>query len=461
MRWRRTGLAARITLLGIVVALVTGVLAGALAVGLIRNAGIAPARQALARLADAVAQAPPAAQEQMRLRRTLQAVDVRIGRIAPDGSIQTAAPLVHSALDAAQVASVLAGEAVSTTRTIEGTTVLVEARAMPSGGGVVLVQRHGDATAADRRAITRTVLAILVGVVIAALVGAVVARRMARSLRRTAEAARALASGRRDVAVVAEGPAEVAGVAEAVNTLAAGLAHSEARQREFLLSVSHDLRTPLTAITGYAESLARGVIPPDQAPSAGEVIQAEAARLDRLVSDLLDLARLDARDFRIDLVDIDIVSVVTAAAEVWRARCERAGVPFSVDTGAAAATGATGGTVLRVHTDPGRVRQLLDGLLENALRVTPAGAPIVLATRAEGAYAVLEVRDGGPGLRDEDLAVAFDRGELYRRYRGVRQVGTGLGLAVVAGLAARLGGSVAAGHAPEGGARFTVRLPLG
>ena len=87
------------------------------------------------------------------------------------------------------------------------------------------------------------------------------------------------------------------------------------------------------------------------------------------------------------------------------------------------------------------MRQIIDGLAENALRVTPAGAPIVLAVRAEPDAAVVEVRDGGPGLSDDDLAVAFERGVLYERYRGVRQVGTGLGLALVAGLARRLGGS--------------------
>jgi len=69
------------------------------------------------------------------------------------------------------------------------------------------------------------------------------------------------------------------------------------------------------------------------------------------------------------------------------------------------------------------------------------------------------VRDGGPGLSDDDLRVAFDRAALYERYRGVRPVGTGFGLALVAGLAARLGGSAVAGHAPEGGARFSVALP--
>jgi len=97
------------------------------------------------------------------------------------------------------------------------------------------------------------------------------------------------------------------------------------------------------------------------------------------------------------------------------------------------------------------------------LRVTPRGAPIVLALRREAAASgqliVVEVRDAGPGLTDADLAVAFERSVLYERYRGVRKVGTGLGLAIVHGLVARLGGSVEAGHAAEGGARFTVRLP--
>ena len=115
------------------------------------------------------------------------------------------------------------------------------------------------------------------------------------------------------------------------------------------------------------------------------------------------------------------------------------------------------------HTDASRVRQILDGLFENALRVTPPGAPIVLSVRAgaEPRTVLLEVRDGGPGLTDEDLAVAFERSVLYERYRGVRQVGTGLGLAIVDGLTRRLGGTVEAGHSAEGGARFTVRLPAG
>ncbi len=139
---------------------------------------------------------------------------------------------------------------------------------------------------------------------------------------------------------------------------------------------------------------------------------------------------------------------------MWASRCAAEGVRFAVERHAAPALATA---------DPSRLRQALDGLLENALRVTPSGAPIVLAVRHERdtygrVLVVAEVRDGGPGLSDADLAVAFDRSALYDRYRGVRRVGTGLGLAIVHGLVSRIGGTIEAGHAPEGGARFTIRL---
>jgi two-component system sensor histidine kinase BaeS len=119
------------------------------------------------------------------------------------------------------------------------------------------------------------------------------------------------------------------------------------------------------------------------------------------------------------------------------------------------------------------VRQLVDGLLENALRVTPSGRPIVVEIRAPhgpppphpvaptpaGRGIVVEVRDGGPGLTDADIPVAFEPSVLHERYRGLRPVGTGLGLAIVGRLTALLGGAIEAGHAPEGGARFTLWLP--
>ena len=259
-----------------------------------------------------------------------------------------------------------------------------------------------------------------------------------------------MSHGRRDLRVPPEGPRELVEVGESINALANALAYSEARQREFLLSVSHELRTPLTAVTGFAESLADGVVTGDEVPEVGRVIGQEADRLNRLVSDLLDLARLGADDFRLDIADVDLAALLAESAQVWHARCAAAGVAFSLEAPP---------HPVPARADPRRLRQVVDGLAENALRVTPAGAPIVLALRHGPGAAVLEVRDGGPGLSVEDYARAFERGALHSRYEGVRPVGTGIGLALVHGLVTRMGGRIEAGPAPEGGARFTVRLP--
>lgn len=452
MSRRPRSLAARISLLSVTIAVLTALLAGALAAGLIRNSSAGPARAALGRLADVAQSVSPTGTgfvTAARLRRALRDVNVRSGVIRPSGQLATDSTLVRSAVTPADVAVVLAGRDVSSQRSAAGETVFVEARPA-GGGGIVLVQRRADATAQDRAAIRRTLIALLVAGVVAAVVGLLVAWRLARPLRRTAAAAHVLAAGGREVRLPAEGPAEVVEVSEAVNTLAAALRHSEARQRDFLLSVSHDLRTPLTALAGYAESLAGDVVAPADVSRVGAVMLGEAQRLERLVGDLLDLARLDAQDFRIELAAVELGGLARSAAEVWSARCAAAGVAFRLDVPA---------TPVWTTTDAGRLRQALDGLFDNALRVTPAGAPIVLAVHRAANGAVVEVRDGGPGLRPEDLPVAFEQGVLHQRYRGVREVGTGLGLAIVRGLVERLGGTVEAGLAAEGGARFTVWLP--
>ena len=177
---------------------------------------------------------------------------------------------------------------------------------------------------------------------------------------------------------------------------------------------------------------------------------AEDDRLYRLVADLLYLSRLDAVDLTIQPIDVDLVALADEAAQVWRARCDRVGVVFRAELPT---------QPLWARTDPVRTRQIIDNLAENALRVTPAGRPIVLAVGGAGAWAAVAVRDGGPGLTADDRRVAFEPAALYSRYQGVRKVGSGVGLALVGRLAARLGGVARADLAPEGGAAFTVFLP--
>ncbi|MEP6631212.1 MAG: HAMP domain-containing sensor histidine kinase [Lapillicoccus sp.] len=459
MRTRlRPTLATRIALLAVSVALLTSIAGGVISVNLLQRASEQTARSALSALADqaqATAEGGVSADvAQARARKALQSINVQIAvlRTRPDGSPALAGDTLASrSLTTEQIQRVVGGETLSLRLPRPDGILLVEARPTPAGG-LVLAQRRGDAVALGGAALRDLTILLVITGVVAVLLGLLVAWRLARPLKRTAAAATALAQGSRDVAIPETGPREVAEVAASVNRLAGALSHSEARQREFLLSVSHDLRTPLTAITGYAESLADGVVPPERLASVGAVIGDEARRLERLVADLLDLARLDAQEMRMRPAPVDLRAVVDGAAETWRYRCDQVGVPFRTEVA---------DDPVVAFVDAQRLRQALDGLLENALRVTPQGAPVVVAARREpGDVAVLEVRDGGPGLTDDDLPVAFERSALYERYRGVRQVGTGLGLAIVHRIVERLGGTVEAGHATEGGARFTIRLPL-
>jgi signal transduction histidine kinase len=358
----------------------------------------------------------------------------------------------------ALVAAVLAS--VATARTIFA--IAQDAARDDALGATVTQWRDGELTLREARSVARRPLvarSVLVssgvGLVVGVTAGGAMAALLTRPLRRTAEAARAMGAGRRDVRVTVEGPPEVAAVAESLNELADSLQLSEDRQRRFLLSVSHELRTPLTAVRGFAESIADGVVTGDESADAARVVLAESQRLERLVQDLLDLARLGAVDFRLDVRDVDLAAVLDDAATVWASRAQERGVDLRVERPGAA---------LPVRTDPTRLRQVLDGLAENALRATPPGAPVVLALRGPvpadpaGARAVLEVRDGGPGLADEDHTVAFQPGVLGERYRADRPGGVGIGLSLAHGLVQRLGGDIAVGLAPEGGARFTVTV---
>ena len=434
------------------------VLAGLIALGLIRHSYDGQARSTLHREAGLIAELaarPSTTRPKNPVGRLLANTGVELVRVNAAGR-----KLIGSfAIDTTDLDAAQAGETLSVTRTIGGKRYLVEVAPVAGDGGVILAQKSSVAVSVTRQVLRRFLGALAIGLVAAALFGAFLARRISRPLVDAASAAHRLAAGDRDVRLRPDGPAEVADVADSLNTLAAALATSEGRQRQFLLSISHELRTPLTAIRGFAEALADEVAVGPDATAAGETIVAESQRLQRLVSDLLDLARLGADDFRLDVAPVDLQALLAEAASVWSARCAAVGVVFTTELPAAPVV---------VQTDPTRIRQVVDGLAENALRVTPAGRPIVLSLGlspepgpgGRPAAALVAVRDGGPGLTADDLPVAFDRSVLYERYRGVRQVGTGVGLALVGALVNRLGGTVTAGHAPEGGAAFTVRLPI-
>ena len=444
----------QILLLAAVVGVITAAITGALSAGLLRADQQSRARQSLVKLADAVAteidgSADPVA-TQRRTVRTLNAIDIRAVIVNEQGQVTNPKVALADAVTPTDIDRLRGGHPVSVTRTSGDEEVLVEGR--PTAlGAVVLLQRQQDAIGPVGGVLARTLIAFAVAFAVATLLALILSRRIVRPLRQTAAVAHALASGSRDVTIPAEGPMEVAELAEAINGLSRSLARSEAQQREFLLSVSHDLRTPLTAISGYAESLADGVIAPEETGAVGSVMLAESQRLSRMVADLLDIGRLDAGEVRVEAVPTDVSLLIQHCADAWRNRLQDRSIELRTEI-------VDG---VWVTTDAIRLRQVVDGLLDNAARLVPAGEPIVLAVRTDdGQFAVVEVRDGGPGLRDEDLPVAFQRAVLHERYRDTRPGGSGLGLAIVQRLVTALGGQVEAGHAAEGGARFTIRLPV-
>lgn len=446
---RHGSLAGNLILLTTAVAAVAVVLTGLFAWRMIRTNAEEQEREQLSRQAEVLARTPPLASVLLdREQRIAGASGTALALVQPSGDVDGPAAAV---VDVDARKTLLAGDDLSTTATLDGQEVLVEGVPARNGGGLLLTQPMSSVDDATDRMRGGLVLPLVLGLTGSALAGALLARRLARPLTSAAATAHRLSEGERGLRVPTEGPAEVAELAAALNSLDAALAHSENRQKDFLLSVSHEIRTPLTTVRGYAEALADEVITGDEVPGAGRILHTEIQRLERFVGDLLALARLEADDFRLEIAEVDLDALVAEAATAWSARCALHDVDFRVEHP---------GRPLPITTDGFRVRQLIDGLAENALRVTPAGRPLVLALYEDGPGARLQVRDGGPGLTDEDAAIAFERGALTDRYRGIRAVGSGLGLAIAHRLTTRLGGTITAhGRSPEGGACFTVRLP--
>jgi len=450
----RTSLAVRITLLVVAVAVLVAVIASVVGWLVVRRTLIDVTTQALADRADVIAAeltAEPASWGGALSATTaaLSAQGITVIGIGPDGEFTEVGRTAQQAAARGGAHGAVGGRSISGSAMAGGQLQLVEARSSAAGGFALVAP--ADVAAATRQALERRLLwAIAGGLVAALLVGLLVARVVSAPLRRTAGLARAMGRGARDLRAPVAGPREVAEVSVAVNELADALQHSESRQREFLTSVSHELRTPLAGITGQAQALADEMVPAAEQAEVGRSIIGEAARLERLVSDLLDLARLGADSFRLDLAPTDLTALVTEMASVWQVRCDARGalLVLQLPPGPVWAT-----------TDARRVRQVLDGLAENALRLLGPVAPLVLHVGVEDRWAVLQVRDGGPGLRPEDYPVAFDQGVLHQRYRGRRPTGAGLGLPLARSLVDRLGGTILASPAREGGLAITVRLP--
>lgn len=326
-----------------------------------------------------------------------------------------------------------------------GRRIVVVAVPIASGGRVLgAVRVSVPAVEVDARVRRYWLVLVAIGAVVllaVTAIGSLLARSIAGPLGRVGAAAGRMGD---DLAVRApedDGPPEVRALARRLNASTARLEALVAGQREFAGEASHQLRTPLTAVRLRLENLERDVAPGGRADL--EAALRETERLDALVEGLLTLARADAADA--PRLPVDLSGACRGRAEAW--------APVAEDDGRRIALDVSPG--LAATAAPGAVEQMLDNLIDNALRASPAGGVVEIGAAREGDGAVLWVADRGPGMGASDRARAFDR--FWTTYAG--DGGTGLGLAVVARLARACGGHARLVPREGGGLQAEIHLP--
>jgi signal transduction histidine kinase len=389
------------------------------------------------------------------VRRVLRLEDARFVRIDQAGVVTSNPPpgITRAELDPTQL---LAGETVSGRSgnlvfAAAPVTLSDRARVRLKVGGqvaIVLTREVGDLGPSWGYFIVVGGVTLLV----AAVVAWQLSRRMTRPLIEAMEVTGQIAAGDLESRVpIREGDyTEFSSLGRSINAMAQSLADGRGRERQLLLSVSHDLRTPLTSIRGFAEAITDGAM--EDTTQAAEVIVAESRRLERLVGDLLDLGKLEADQLSFHIRPTDLAEVVGITAEGFRPLAEKGNLELVVDVpdhGAAEAA-----------VDPDRLAQLLANLIENAFTFARTSVAVSLRPADPPGAHVVMVEDDGPGIAPDDLLRVFER--FYRADRGPnRKVGSGLGLAIVAELASAMGTAVRA-ESPvteRGGSRFVVTVP--
>lgn len=288
----------------------------------------------------------------------------------------------------------------------------------------------------------------LVSIAISLVMVQLLARGMTSPLREMAAAASAMARGDYDQAVRATSRDEVGELARAFNAMAGDLAAADRQRRDLVANVSHELRTPISALQAKLENLVDGVEPAD--PEVLGVMLAQTERLGRLVSQLLDLSRLESGGIPLHRRPFLVGDLLREAA--GESQLNRPDVEVLLDVEPAA---------LEVVGDPERVHQVIANLLENAVRYTPAGAPVDVRARADGDRVTITVADLGPGIPDDETSRVFERFYRADAARSSDIGGSGLGLSIASWIVDLHGGAIRAEPRAPVGCRMVVELPLG
>ena len=326
-------------------------------------------------------------------------------------------------------------------RRIGGEAILMYALPQPTQSLRVALEEFGSAL------LRPIIQAAFMGLVVAVFMAVVVSRTVARPLLHIADAARAVAAGDYDQQVPVTGPPEVRTVADSFNQMTHEVKVAQKAQQDFMVNVSHDLKTPLTSIQGYSQAIMDGATP-NPVESAG-IIHEEATRLNRMVAEITDLARLQDGQLAMTKVDLDISQIVQGIGHRLTMMAEKKGIELLVEAD----------PVPRIKGDGDRLVQVITNLVSNAIKYTPRGGRVRLKTQVNNGGVEIIVHDNGIGISREDLPRIFERFYQVDKARGPRR-GTGLGLAITREIVQAHGGTISATSAGKNeGSTFTIWLP--
>lgn len=332
----------------------------------------------------------------------------------------------------------------------------------PSGGGAAAlgaVYLNSPVAGVARTAAQLArylVLAGAAGLLASLGIAAVMSRNITSPVRRMNLMAKRMAEGDFELRA-ATGPDEIGQLGESLNVMAARLSESreesrrlDAMRRDLVANVSHDLRSPVTAIRGFVEPLLDGTVTDEVTRRRYlETIRSETDSLGALVADLLELGRLEAGAASLTMEPLDCGQLAREAAARYEPRAREAGVSLRVELPEG---------LPAINADEGRVARVLSNLLDNALKFTPRGGEVVLEVEPASGEVRVSVADNGPGIAPEDLPRVWER--FYKVDKSRRPEGSGLGLAIVKEIAQAHGGRVAVESRPGEGSRFDVFFPV-
>jgi len=291
------------------------------------------------------------------------------------------------------------------------------------------------------------VLAAGIALVVSLLISLWLGRTIYRPLAGVTAAAQKIAQGDYSQRVAEEGPQEVQQLAGSFNRMASEVEHSQTRLRQFVADVSHELKSPLTSIQGFAQALLDGTATDEiTRTKAIRIIESESKRLKRQVDELLELSRVQSGQAKLAREPVDIADVLSRCLDIYSVQAKEKQVELHLY----AEPGLT------VTGDADRLEQVFNNLLDNAIKNSPEAAQVGVVSHKTDSLVQISVSDSGPGIPADQLPHVFER---FYQVTGVR-TGVGLGLAIAREIVLAHGGTMEASSPPGEGARFTVSLPL-